>query len=152
VLLERAPTQRYCGGGNTRARAEATQGTEMNCSIRTKRSVRWFAPAVLAVAFMWSHTVEANEPSGALDIVAAPAIPAGLADRVATPQERGPADSPQAGQRGHGPIIKAVAKPRQASLRNPRVTREKESARLSNAARALWHYSSRIGLILGVGF
>jgi hypothetical protein len=122
----------------------------MNSSVRIKTSISWLASATIAVAFMCSQAVQANEPTGLADIAAAPPAATESADGV----ERVP-DSPQAEQamRRHGSAIKTIAKPRRV-IRDPRVTREGETQRFSKAAAALWRYSNRsgIGLILGVGF
>jgi hypothetical protein len=131
---------------------------EMNCSIRTKTAVRWFAPAVLAMALICSQTAQATEPTGSLDIVTAPNAPADSRDLVAARRERDPADfrEPQAelkpsrsSARGERP-----AAGRRLGWRNPRVRREEERTRFREVAAASWRYFGRsgTGLILGVGF
>jgi hypothetical protein len=130
---------------------------EMNFSIRIKTSVRWFAPAVLAMAIICSHTAQATEPTGSPDIVAAPNAPADSRDLVAARRERDPADfrEPQAELKRSPSSARGE---RNAAgrrvVRQLRVRREEERARFREVAAASWRYFSRsgTGLILGVGF
>jgi hypothetical protein len=130
----------------------------MNCLFSRKTAVRWFAPAVFAIALICSQTAQATEPAGSPDIVTAPNAAADSRDLVAARRERDPADfrEPQAelkpsrsSARGERP-----AAGRRLGWRNPRVRREEERARFREVAAASWRYFGRsgTGLILGVGF
>ena len=126
----------------------------MNCSISRKTAVRWFAPAVFAIALICSQTARATESTGSPESVAALDAPADPRDLIAARRERNPTDfrdlkAPVSSARGE-----RHAAGRRVGWRHPRVRREEERARLREVAAASWRYFGRsgTGLILGVGF
>ena len=129
----------------------------MNCSFSRKTAVRWFAPAVVAMAIICSHTAQANEPTGSPDVVAAPSAPVGVGELVAARRDRDPAEfrEPQAELKRSPSSARGERNAAGRRLgRQLRVRREEERARFREVAAASWRYFSRsgTGLILGVGF
>ena len=126
--------------------------TEMNCSFR-KTAVRWFAPAVFAIALTCFQTARATESTGLPESVAALDAPADPRDLIAAGRERTATDFRDL----KAPLRSARGERNAAGRRvgrQLRVRREEERARLREVAAASWHYFGRsgTGLILGVGF
>ena len=138
----------------------------MHCSLRTKTSACWIAPALLAISLMGSPPALATEPTASAEIAAAPTVPTDSRE-VAGARERSslPAAQPeQARPAGDGPTVTAqdptrldrpVMRVRRIVRRDDdRIRRDEERSqpRFRREATAVpWHRSS-VGIILGVGF
>jgi hypothetical protein len=102
----------------------------MICSISAKTPVRWFAPAVLAIALMCGQSAQAG-----------PADSRGFQAERTLRQDR------------LGATAKAVAKPKRAFRQNARVLR-RDRPWFGVGPAGFWRYVLRWdpGLVLGVGF
>jgi hypothetical protein len=132
----------------------------------TRPSVRWLAPALLAISFVASPAVNAAELASSAGVVAPPAAPTDSREAAVTVRERSSlSTAPDQAAPGNAPAVSAqelarLARPpvraRKAARRDEdRVVRRDEDrvqVRYRREAAAIpWHRSG-MGVVLGVGF
>ena len=138
----------------------------MHCSLKTKTSSCWVAPALLAISLMGSSPALATDPTASAEIAAAPTVPTDSRE-LAGARERSslPASQPEQTRPGDGPTVTAQDPARldRPAVRVRRIARrdddrlirrdeERSQPRFRREAAAVpWHRSS-VGIILGVGF
>src|SRR5262245_55658139 len=138
----------------------------MRCLVITRPSIRWLAPALLAISFVVSPPVNAAEPANSAG-VAAPAAPMDSREATATVRERSslstaqpeqvvPSNAPTATAQEPVRLERPPVRVRRAVRRDEdRVTRRDEDRmqlRFRRETAAIpWHRSG-LGVVLGVGF